>query len=137
MPVEISRLCGREIDEEPSDPRRQMLFEDPPLILDGRGEVSADQARHDLAENRRVILGLMLVLDTLDAEHAEILAQARQRPLVEKTGEVVRAIGKQLAAADADEEIEEFTLDRLGARSARGFRERRVRKAERRVVAAQ
>ena len=41
----------------------------------------------------------------------QILAQPRQRPLVQEAGEIIGAVGQQLAAADADEQIEEFALD--------------------------
>ena len=84
-----------------------------------------------------MILGLVLPLGAFDAERGKILAQPRQRPLVEEAGEIIGAVGQQLAAPDADEQIEKFALDLLGVGRARGLRQSGVRHAERRRVAAQ
>ena len=76
-----------------------------------RREAAAGKAGHDLAQRRRVILRLEIVLGPLDAERGEILAQARQRTLVEKAGQIVGRVGQQFAAPEADEQIEIFALD--------------------------
>ena len=82
-----------------------------------------------------MILRLGIAFGALDAERAEVLAQPRQRPLVQEAGEVVRAVGQQLAAAEPDEQIEVFALDalrrRIGARLGQG----RMREPERARVA--
>ena len=68
----------------------------------------------------------------------EILAQARERTLVQEAGEIVGAVGQQFAAAEPDEEIEIFALDLLDRRRrAAASRERDMRDAERRRIAAQ
>src|SRR3569623_2998071 len=66
---------------------------------------------HDLTERRCVIFGFGIVFDMLDAERGHIPSQARQWPLVKKAGQIERGIGHQLAASDADEEIDIFALD--------------------------
>ena len=57
----------------------------------------------------------------------EIVAQPRQRPLVQEAGEIVGAVGQQLAAAEPDEEIEVLALDALDSASRGGLAERRMR----------
>ena len=66
-----------------------------------------------------------------------MFAQPRQRPLVQEPGEIIRAVGQQLAAAQPDEEIEVLALDPVRVGAARRLRERRMREAERARVAAQ
>ena len=66
-----------------------------------------------------------------------MLAQPRQRPLVQEPGEIIRAVGQQFAAAEPDEEIEELALGRVRVGAARRLRERRMREPERARVAAQ
>ena len=68
---------------------------------------------------------------------AEIGAQPRQRALVQEAGEIVRAVGQQFAAAEPDEQVEVLALDALDRGFACGLRERGMRDAERRRVAAQ
>ncbi len=67
MAVEIGSVGDRDVGEEASDPRSEMLLEDLPLPLDCRGKLSANQAGHDLAENRRMVFRFTLLLDTFDA----------------------------------------------------------------------
>ena len=95
------------------------------------------QTRHDLAQDGGVILRLDLAFGALDAEHRQIVAQPRQRALVQKAGEIVGAVRQQLAAAEPDEQIEEFALDTLDRHRTGRFRQRRMRDAERADVAAQ
>ena len=84
-----------------------------------------------------MIFRFVLALGALDAERGEILAQPRQRALVQEPGNVVGAVGHQFAAADADEQIEKFALDFRGVGAARRFRETDMRGTERRRIAAQ
>src|SRR6266852_1188155 len=100
-------------------------------------ETVARQPRHDLAQDRGMILGLGLAGSPFDAELLQIRAQPRQRPLVQKTGEIVGPIGQKLAAPDADEEIEIFALDALDLAAAGGVRERGMRRSDRARIAAQ
>ena len=79
-----------------------------------------------------MIFRLDVAFGALDAERREIVAQPRQRALVQEAGEIVRAVGQQFAAAEPDEEIEIFALDALDAGFAGGLRERGMRHAERR-----
>ena len=86
-------------------------------ILGAAGaEMPGGEPRHDLAQDRHVVLGLALRLDALDAEPGEALAHPGERALVQEAGEVVGAVGQELAPRDADEEIEELPRDRLRAR---------------------
>ena len=71
-------------------------------------------------------------VDALDAESARVLAQPRQRPLIEEAGEIIRTVGQQFAAPDPDEEIEEFALDARRRRC--GSRPRRAPHAQRRAA---
>src|SRR5256885_1322448 len=71
-----------------------------------------------------------------DGERAQIGAQARERAFIEKAGQIVRGVGKQLAASYTDEEVEEFARDLFGIRIMCGLRKRRVGETERRRIAA-
>ena len=53
----------------------------------------------------------------------QILAQARQWTLVEKAGQIIRTVGQEFAAPDADEEIEKLARDLFGPRIAGGLRQ--------------
>jgi hypothetical protein len=86
--------------------------------------------------NGRVVFWFTLLLDTFDAERLQILAEPRKRTLVEKAGQIIRTVGQELAAADADEEIEKLARDLFGARPARGLRQCGMRNTERRCIAA-
>ncbi len=113
-----------------------MLLEEGALYFRRCREAAGRKARHDLAQRRRMILGLEIVLDPLDAERGEIVAQARQRALVEKTGQIVRSVRQQFAASETDEQIEIFALD-LGCGYRCSFGKGRVGAAKRRRIAAQ
>ena len=67
----------------------------------------------------------------------EVAAQPRQRALVKEPRQIVGTIGQQLAAAEADEEIEVLPADALDICPGSGFAERRMRHAERTWIAAQ
>ena len=47
----------------------------------------------------------------LDPERIQILAHPRQRALVQEAGQIIGGIGQQFAAAEPDEQIEEFLAD--------------------------
>ena len=59
-----------------------MTLEEPPVRAALGAEPPDGEARHHLAQDREVVLGLALPLGALDAEPAEILAHPRQRTLV-------------------------------------------------------
>ena len=52
-------------------------------------EPTAHKAGHDLAQDGGVIFRLCLTGGSFDAKLVEILAQARERTLVQKTGQIV------------------------------------------------
>ncbi len=66
-------------------------------------ELAARNAGHDLTEHGGMIFRLNFIFGADDTHAREIVAQPRQRTLVQKTGEVVRGVRQQFAAADADE----------------------------------
>src|SRR5690348_6623021 len=66
MPIEVRPLRRFEIGKKTADPRCQMPLEHSPLHVRRRRKGSVDEARHDLAENGRVVLGLRLAVDALD-----------------------------------------------------------------------
>src|SRR5262249_42070028 len=84
-----------------------------------------------------MVLGLVVALGALDPEPTQVLAQACEWALVEKAREIVGAVRQELAAADADEEVEELALGALDRGGGRGLGERRMGHAERARVAAQ
>ena len=84
-----------------------------------------------------MIFGLVVAFGALDAERREIAAQPRQRTLVQEAGQIIRGVGQQFAAAEPDEQVEELALDALDRGFAGGLRQRGMRDAERRRVAAQ
>src|SRR5262245_65764466 len=105
-----------------------MLGENFLLRARRRGGLFTNERRHDLAQDGGVIFGLRLAGRGLDAKALEVAAQARQRPLVEETRQIVGGVGQELAAAEADEEIKVFApdlglRDTLGGIPQRGMRE--------------
>jgi len=74
-----------------------------------------------------MVFRLDVILDPLDTEPRKIVAQPRQRTFIEKASEIIRTVGHQLAASNADEQLEELTfypggicfLGRLGERGMR------------------
>ena len=66
-----------------------MFLEEPLLHLNGYWKLTTGHTGHDLAKNGGVVLGFHLSFGAFDTVRAEILAQSRQRPFVEKAGEVV------------------------------------------------
>ena len=84
-----------------------------------------------------MILGFHLSFGAFNAARAEILAHSHRRPLVAKAGEIVRGVGKQLAALDSYEEVEKLALDLLRRSRYRRLRQSHVRAAKRRRIAAE
>src|SRR5260370_1107715 len=133
--IKIRRLRRFQVGKEPRHPRPEMPVEEIALTLYRCSELPGNQTRHDLAEDRCVVFGLVLAFDALDTEINEVGAQSGQRPLVQKTGQVIGSVGQQLAATDADEEVEIFAGDRGGLFLRSCSSERLMRNAERRPVA--
>ena len=111
-----------------------MLLEHFPVASRRRCEAAVDQTGHDFAQDRDVILGFRIALGALDAKLHEILAQARERPLMQESGEIIGAVGQQLAAAEPDEEIEVLALDLVRRGVFRGLGERGMREPERACI---
>src|SRR5258708_6393393 len=110
MAIELGAWRRLQISKEPPGPRSEMPLEDAPLAVFRCREASSREPRHDLAQNRNVILGLAVLLGPHDADLSEVAAQPCQRPLVQKAGEIVGAVRQQLAAAESDKEVEIFPL---------------------------
>src|SRR5690349_4147969 len=108
--IEIGGFGALQIGEEAADPGREMLVEQFAIGAGRRRKLSADDAGHDLAQDRRMVLRLAVAVGARDAEPAQILAQPRERPFLQEAGEIIGAIGQQLAAPDADEQVEELAL---------------------------
>ena len=66
LAIEIGGFGTFQVGEEAPDPRREMLLEQLAIGACGSGQAAADHPRHDLAEDRRVILRLGLPLGALD-----------------------------------------------------------------------
>src|SRR3984893_225183 len=103
--VKLRRLGMLQIAEETPHPRPHALLENLAIAARRRRKAAVDEARHDLAEDRNMILRLRVALHALDAERQEVLAQARERTLVQESGKIVGAVRHKLAAAQSDEEI--------------------------------
>ena len=127
----IKLCCCRsfQINEEATNPRGEMFLEKILLHSAGRWELAAGHPGHDLAKSSSVILRLHLSLGAFDTVRAEILAQSRQRPFVEKAGEVIRSVGKQIAASNSNEQGEIFARDAFCARIAGCLRKGYMRQA--------
>ena len=112
-PVEVGRFGAFQIGEEAARPRAPCASRRICCSVLRRRERPPAKARHDLAQGRGVILRLGLPSARSMPSAREIVAQPRERPLVQKAGQIVGRIGQQLAAAEPDEEIEIFALDAL------------------------
>ena len=66
-----------------------MFLEEPLLRPIGCRELPPSQPSHDLAKDGGVIFWLGLSFGAFNAVRAQIFAQPRQRPFVEKAGEIV------------------------------------------------
>src|SRR5262245_57469678 len=98
-----------------------MFLEDFTIRSSGSSHIASSEPCHDFTKDRSVILRLQLTLDPLDAEAPKVLAQSRERALMEKTGQVVGRIGEKLAAPQPDEEIEELPPHAFNTGPGRGF----------------
>src|SRR5262249_31979581 len=136
-PIKIGGLGAFEIGEEALDPRLEVLLEQLAISPCRRREPAADKSGHDLAEDRSVILGFGFAGNTFDAKFAQVCAQTRERPLVQKSGEIIGGIGQKFPAPEADEEIEVFAPDSLDIGPAGGLGKRRMSQSDRRGIAAQ
>src|SRR5262249_57581254 len=114
--VELGRLGVFEIGEKAPDPGRHMGMEYWAARLLRAGQFADGEPGHDLAQDTGMILRIGDVVGASNAEPSEVPAQARERPLVQKAGEIIGGIGQKLATTDADEQVEVFALDyaRLG-----------------------
>src|SRR4051812_45183733 len=90
-----------------------MPLEEPLLFVKAGVEFAAREPGHDFEQNRDVIFRLPRRARALDAEPIQIFADARQWAFMKKAGEIIRRIGKQLAAAEPDEQIEELLADAI------------------------
>jgi hypothetical protein len=129
-------LAALQIGEEAADPRCEMLFEEVAIGSIRPGQLAAHEARHDFAQRRGAILGLIVAFDALDAELREIGSQPRQRALMQEASQVVGRVGKEFAAREADEQVEEFAFDLLDRNLLSAFGKADMRNAERRCVTA-
>src|SRR5271169_7267289 len=120
-----------EIGKEVAYPRRQVFLKRSAICPGWGAEISARQPRHDFAQRGGMIFRFSFAVDALDAEPCEVVAQARQRALIQEAGKIIRTIGHQFAAPNADEQIEELTLDPLDICRLRRLGERRVGETER------
>src|ERR1700755_346424 len=106
-PVKVGRFSLFQVDKEPPPPCRQMLLEEIAVYVIGTDEASVDKASHDLTENCNMILGLGS-LRPFDAEMFKRLAQPRRRPEVQRAGQIVGGVWRQLALTEPNKQIEEF-----------------------------
>src|SRR5690606_6739347 len=74
-------------------------------------------------DRARVILGLAAALTHLDAEFGQIVTQFDQRTVGEHAAQIPGRVGRDLAAADADEDVLVLASQRVVACSARGLAE--------------
>src|SRR6185437_1073213 len=119
--VKICSLRIFQIDKEAPDPRRHMLFENESIGIGRRWKPTARKTGHDLTQNARMIFRFHNTVAASYSEARQIVAEPRQRALVEEAGEIVRAVRHQLAATEPDKQIEEFALNVLCARIGGGF----------------
>src|SRR5258707_14126253 len=97
-----------------------MPLEETRLFAEFGFEVAAREAGHDLEQDRDVIFRLARDACALDAECVQIFADARQRALVKKAGQIIGGIRKQVAAAEPDEQIQELLAERAVMRRGSG-----------------
>src|SRR3569833_174214 len=113
--IEIGGLGALDVAEEAADPVRHVVLEDDAVGAFRRRQRAGAEPGHDLAQDAGVIFGLGNIVGARDTDLRVVLAQTRQRPLMQEAGEIIRAVRHDLAAADADEQREELALDSVGA----------------------
>ena len=84
-----------------------------------------------------MILGLRMMLCSLDAESVKRFAQPRKRAPIKGARQVVRCIGQKPAASEPVEEIEILLLHAFSVCFGCGFGEGRVRRTKRACIATQ
>src|SRR5690606_25592658 len=112
---EARRGRGLQILEKARRPAGDVTVKEASLCCEIRwlAEGAPDEARHHLAERGDMVLRLADSFSPRDAKLGHVLTQPRQGPIMEKTGQVIGGIGKQLGLAHADEEVEMLALDLL------------------------
>ena len=97
-----------------------MGIEEGVLVVDRQSlaEIAANEAGHHLAERRDVVFGLLHVRAAFDAELGHVLAQDRERFLIEKPGQIEAGVRQKLPATETDEEGVVFAFSRRGRRIA-------------------
>ena len=88
-PVEIRSLRIFQIDEEAPDPRRHVLVEDQTIGIRRRRQPAARKAGHDLTQNAGMIFRLHDAFRARDADRRKIVAEPRERTLVQEAGQIV------------------------------------------------
>ena len=78
-----------------------------------------------------MIFRLRLPVHSLDADTLKHLPKARERAPMQKTREIVRRIGQELAATESNEQREMLTCRDFRIGSGRSLPERGVREAQR------
>src|SRR6266853_3314467 len=114
-----------------------MRLENLTLGFRRRRNLAAGEARHQLAKDRGMVLGLRKTLRPLDTEALERLAQPCKWAPIQGTSQVVGCVGQEPAASEPVEEIEILRLHALGICFGSGFCESRVRRTKRACVASQ
>jgi len=114
-----------------------MVVENLSIDSSGRGNFPTGKTCHDLQKYRGMIFRLRLPVHSLDADTLKHLPKARERAPMQKTREIVRRIGQQLAATESNEQREMLTCRDFCVGPCRSLRERSVRKAQRTQVPAQ
>jgi len=134
--IEAGGLRRLEVGKEPTGPGLQMALEEAALRRGVVAEPLQRQPRHDLAEDRDVILRFADAFAALDAEPHQILAQPRERAFMKKASEIIGRVGQQLATPETDEQGKMLALDGrdIGLRRPR---EVKMRHAEHRRIATQ
>ena len=87
--------------------KKRTLFRD----AVGAAKVTPDQTAHDIEQTGDVILGFTHTLGALDPYRIHLSTQVGQRPIVQKSGQVITCKGKDLAAPDANEQFHILVAD--------------------------
>src|SRR5262245_59182240 len=129
--VEISSRRIFQVVKETTNPWSHVLVENHAIGIGGRRYSAARETRHYYAQNAGMIFRLDDTFGAINPDIRKILAAARQWPLVQEPGKVIRAVRHQLAAAEPNEKIEIFALDLFSRGSLRRFSQRRMRQSKR------
>src|SRR5262249_29662420 len=108
-PVEIRGLGLFKTGEEAPDPRREMLLEQLAIGTGGGGEAPTRKPRHDLAQDRRVVLGLRLARRPFQPQLAEMRAQTRQRAPLQGAGGVIKSVKQEVPTPQTARKNEIFS----------------------------